>query len=107
MKKFRIEDMFRGWFIGDFEPTAFKTKNFEVGVGHHKKGEIWDKHYHKLATEITVILEGKVKINEEIYVKGDVFIIEPNEVVLPHFLEETRIVVVKTISDVIDKFILE
>ena len=107
MKKFRIEDMFRGWFIGDFEPTAFKTKNFEVGVVHHKKGEIWDKHYHKLATEITVILEGKVKINEEIYVKGDVFIIEPNEVVLPHFLEETRIVVVKTISDVNDKYIVE
>ena len=53
------------------------------------------------------VLEGKVKINEEIYVKGDVFIIEPNEVVLPHFLEETRIVVVKTISDVNDKYIVE
>ena len=23
MKKFRFEDMFRGWFVGDFEPTAF------------------------------------------------------------------------------------
>ena len=42
MKKFRFEDMKRGWFIGDFEPAAFKTKNFEVAVGHHKKGEIWN-----------------------------------------------------------------
>ena len=107
MDKFRFEDMKRGWFIGDFEPSAYKTKNFEVAVGHHKKGEIWDKHYHKLATEITVILEGKVKINDEFYVKGDVFVIEPDEIIHPHFIEETHIVVVKTISDVNDKYIVE
>ena len=29
MKKFRFEEMKRGWFIGDFEPTALKTKDFE------------------------------------------------------------------------------
>ena len=39
MKKFRIEDMSRGWFIGDFEPAAFKTKNFEVGKDITKKGK--------------------------------------------------------------------
>ncbi len=107
MKKFRFEDMKRGWFIGDFEPTAFKTKNFEVAVGHHKKGEVWDKHFHKLATEITLILEGKVKMNDEIFVKGDIFIIYPNEIVAPVFLEETDYVVVKTISDKNDKYIAE
>lgn len=107
MKKFRFEDMKRGWFIGDFDPVAFKTKNFEVGVGHHKKGDIWDKHCHKLATEITIILQGKVKINEEIFVKGDIFVIEPNEIVAPIFLEETDYVVVKTISDINDKYIVE
>jgi quercetin dioxygenase-like cupin family protein len=107
MKKFRIEDMTRGWFIGDFEPASFKTKNFEVGKGHHKKGEMWDKHYHKLATEITLILKGKVEINDEIFVQGDIFIIEKNEVVEPLFLEETEYVVVKTISDKDDKYIVE
>ena len=107
MKKFRFEDMKRGWIVGDFDPTAFKTKNFEVGIGHHKKGEIWDRHYHKLATEITLILEGKIKINEEIFVKGDIIIIEPNEIVEPLFLEETNYVVVKTISDINDKYIVE
>ncbi len=107
MKKIRFEDMKRGWFIGDFEPSAFKTKNFEVGVGHHQKGEVWDKHYHKLATEITLILKGKIKMNEEIFVKGDIFIIYPNEVVAPVFLEETDYVVIKTISDKNDKYIVE
>jgi quercetin dioxygenase-like cupin family protein len=107
MRKFRIEDMTRGWFIGDFDPVSFKTKNFEVGKGHHKKGETWDKHYHKLATEITLILKGKVKINDEIFVQGDIFIIEKNEVVEPLFLEETEYVVIKTISDKNDKYIVK
>jgi quercetin dioxygenase-like cupin family protein len=107
MDKFRFEDMKRGWFIGDFEPSAYKTKNFEVAVGHHKKGEIWDKHYHKIATEITLILEGKVQLDDEIFVKGDILIIYPNEVVSPIFLEETDYVVVKTISDKNDKYILK
>ena len=99
--------MSRGWFIGDFEPSALRTKNFEVGVGHHKKGEIWDKHYHKLATEITLILDGKIQINDEIFVKGDILIIDPNEVAAPVFLEETNYVVIKTISDKNDKHIVE
>ena len=107
MRKFRIENMKRGWFIGDFEPVALKTKDFEVGVGHHEKGEKWDKHFHKLATEITLILKGKVKINDEIFVKGDIFIIDKDEIVEPLFLEETDYVVVKTISDVNDKYIAE
>jgi hypothetical protein len=54
-----------------------------------------------------MILEGKVKMNEEIFVKGDIFVIDPNEVVAPVFLEETDYVVVKTISDVNDKYIAE
>ena len=28
-----------GWFVGDFLPTAFKTKNFEVSYKLHKKNE--------------------------------------------------------------------
>jgi hypothetical protein len=44
-----INRMFRGWFIGDFEPSVLKTKNFEVGVLIHKKGELWPKHFHKEA----------------------------------------------------------
>ena len=39
MKIKKINDMWRGWFIGDFEPSVLKTKEFEVGVLTHKKGE--------------------------------------------------------------------
>ena len=30
MEIHKIKDMIGGWFVGDFEPTAYKTKDFEV-----------------------------------------------------------------------------
>ena len=29
MKIMKLNDMKQGWFVGDFEPTAYKTKDFE------------------------------------------------------------------------------
>ena len=96
-----------GWFVGNFEPSVFKTENFEVGYLEHKKGDLWDKHYHKHATEISLIVRGRVKVNDEIYSKGDIFIIEPNETVDPLFLEDTEVVVVKAPSIMNDKYVVE
>ena len=96
-----------GWFIGDFEPSVLRTKKFEVGYAKHKKNDPWDKHYHKLANEITLVVRGKVKINNQIYSEGDIFLIEPNEVVDPEFLEDVEFIIIKTPSDVNDKYIVE
>ena len=59
MDVLRIEDMKGGWFIGNFEPTAWKTEAFEAAVHDYKKGEQKEPHYHKLGTEINLLLEGK------------------------------------------------
>lgn len=106
MKKFSYADMKGGWFIGDFEPSAYKTKNFEAAYVKHKKNTPWPKHYHKKGTEITLIIKGKLKINDEIYSEGDILIVYPNEVVDPTFLEDVEFIVVKTVSDVNDKYIV-
>ena len=58
MKTFRLEDMKGGWFVGDFMPTCFKTKEFEVACKHYKKGDVEEKHVHKIATEVTLIVVG-------------------------------------------------
>lgn len=107
MQKIKFKEMKGGWFIGNFEPSAFKTKNFEVAYTKHKKNSPWPKHYHKKATEITLIVKGKVKINDEVFSEGDLLVVNPNEIVDPTFLEDVEFVVVKTISDVNDKYILE
>jgi len=104
MKLLKLKTMTRGWLIGDFEPSIFRTNNFEVGVLTHKKGENWAEHYHKIATEYNVLLKGKMKINETLIIEGDIFIIEPNETALPEFIENCTVLCIKVPSVIGDKY---
>lgn len=87
-----------GWFIGNFEPTAYKTENFEVNYRIHKANEEWDHHYHTTVTEINLLVKGKMKIQNTILETGDIFIIEPYEITDPEFIEDCEVVCVKTPS---------
>lgn len=102
----KLEDMTRGWFIGDFEPSVLRTKQFEVGVLAHKKGEYWAEHYHKIATEINILLKGNMSVNGIHINEGDIFVIEPNETAAPTFYEDCVVLCVKTPSVIGDKFIV-
>ncbi len=79
MKLFRLEDMIKGWFVGNFKPTILSTVDVEVAVKKYKAGDYENSHYHKIATEITVITEGQVKMNGVTYDSGSIIVIEPNE----------------------------
>tara|TARA_A100000172_G_scaffold80681_1_gene70939 strand:+ start:1096 stop:1416 length:321 start_codon:yes stop_codon:yes gene_type:complete len=106
MKVHKIKDMTGGWFIGNFSPNVFKTKNFEVGYHVHKKGDPTQNHYHKQSTEINVITKGKMIVNNQHLKKGDIFIFEPYEVSEAKFLEDTELIVVRNASLPKDKFII-
>ena len=106
MEKFSFIDMKGGWFVGDFKPSAFQTKNFEVAFVKHTKGQKWDTHYHKKSTEITLVTKGKIKINNEVFISGDIFVIFPNEIAAPQFLEDSEVIVIKTPSYINDKYII-
>jgi quercetin dioxygenase-like cupin family protein len=95
MKQARLEDMTKGWFVGDFEPTVIKTNEVEVSVKEYRKGDREGRHYHKLATEITVISFGRVRMNGVEYRKGDIIVIEPLESTDFEALEDTITTVVK------------
>jgi len=100
------KDMIGGWFVGDFEPTAYKTKDFEVSYKTHPKGEIWDNHYHKVATEINYLIRGKMNLSGTALEEGDIFVLHPGEVAVPEFLTDCELVVVKTPSIKGDKYII-
>ena len=104
MKIDKIDDMVGGWFIGDFEPSTLKRKDFEVGYKFHKKGEQWPVHYHKIGTEITYLIRGKMIIQNQLLTSGDVFTIYPNEIADPQFLEDCEVVIIKTPSVPGDKY---
>ncbi len=79
MKTAKLSDMTKGWFVGNFEPTLYKTNDVETAVKSYKAGDHEATHYHKIATEITVIISGTVKINGIEYSQGDIIVMEPNE----------------------------
>lgn len=95
MKLQKLEEMIKGWFVGDFEPTVLKTGEVEVAVKEYRKGDREGRHFHKLATEITVISCGRVRMNSAEYIKGDIIVIEPFESTDFEALEDTITTVVK------------
>ena len=107
MKVTKLDDMVKGWFVGNFEPSLIPTNDVEVAVKIYKKGDAEDTHYHKIATEITVVVSGKVKMNDTVYNQGDIITIEPNESTDFEALEDTVCTVVKYPGASNDKYLGE
>jgi quercetin dioxygenase-like cupin family protein len=103
MKITRLSDYVRGWIVGDFEPSILRTKDFEVGLLTHKKGEEWPKHIHELATEYNVLVQGKMRVNGQYIYEGEVFVIEKGEAAKPEFFEDCLVLVIKVPSVIGDK----
>lgn len=108
MKISNLDNMKGGWFIGNFDPSLFKTSYFEISVKRYNKGDYESRHCHKVATEYTVIISGRVKMNDIIYKQGDIIIMEPGESTDFLCLEDgTANVVVKVPCIYNDKYIVE
>ena len=107
MKKYKLQDMVGGWFIGNFDPSLLKTEDVEVAVKDYKIGSYEDRHFHKIAKEITVIVKGKVLMNGVEYKQGDIIVIEPGESTDFEVLEETITTVVKIPGATNDKYLLD
>lgn len=103
--KSNLKDFEKGWFVGNFNPSLYKTNDVEVAVKKYKKGDFEEVHYHKIATEITVIVSGKVKMNELILSEGDVLVIPPFCATDFKALEDTVTTVTKLPGANNDKYI--
>ena len=105
MKTAKLSDMTKGWFIGNFSPTLLKTNDCEVAVKSYKKGDYEEAHYHKIATEYTVIISGRVRMNGVEYQAGDIVVMEPSESTDFECLEDNTVnVVVKIPGANSDKY---
>ena len=101
----QISDFKGGWYIGDFEPTLHRTQEFEVSVKKHPKGEIWPKHFHKIAKEYNYLISGAMTVNGLNIGPGELFIVPPNVSVVPTFHEDCEIVCVKVPGPINDKYL--
>lgn len=107
MDALKLENMIKGWFVGDFEPTALTTRACEVGIKKYKAGERERSHYHKIATEITVVVSGSIKMANAEWHEGDIIVLSPNEVTDFEALTDAITVVVKHPGAQNDKYIAD
>lgn len=107
MKLDKLKDMFRGWVVGNFDPSLWKTDDVEVAVKTYKNGDYEEKHYHKIATEITIIGKGRVKMNGVEYVSGDIITIQPNEATDFLVIDDTITTVIKFPCVKDDKYLVK
>lgn len=79
MRVDRLDRMVRGWFVGDFEPTLYETGDVEIAVKHYEEGEHEQRHYHAIATELTVVVSGTARIAGREVAAGEIVVLEPGE----------------------------
>jgi hypothetical protein len=105
MRVLQLKDMKKGWFVGNFSPSALLSEDFEVGVKKYNAGDYEVSHYHRIATEITVIVEGAVKMNGNTYLSGTIVIVEPGQSTDFLAITNTITTVIKYPSIINDKYL--
>lgn len=99
-----IKNFFKGWLVGDFEPSLFKNKEIEIGLKTYKAGDKEKKHVHKISTEYTIVIFGVIKMLNSIYTDGDIIIIPPNKENEFECIKDASLLVIKTPSVIGDKY---
>jgi len=79
IKRYQLDQFTKGWFVGNFNPTILPTDAVEVAVKHYHAGQVETPHYHKVATELTLIVSGRVRMSGEEVGPGEIIRIEPGQ----------------------------
>jgi quercetin dioxygenase-like cupin family protein len=99
-----LDDMVRGWFVGDFEPSVIRMPEAEVAVQRFRAGDIEAEHHHRAAVEVTVIVSGRAIMCGREVTAGDILVLPPGTATSFQALEDTVTAVVKTPSVLGDKY---
>jgi mannose-6-phosphate isomerase-like protein (cupin superfamily) len=95
LERHALEQFTKGWFVGAFEPTLIATDVVEVAVKHYRAGEAEATHHHKVATELTVVVAGRVRMSGEEIGAGEIIRIAPGQATDFEALTDATTVVVK------------
>jgi hypothetical protein len=107
MRSDKLENMVKGWFVGNFTPTLYQTNDVEVAVKSYLAGAKEEWHYHKIATELTVIISGEVEMCDRRFGAGEIIVMEPGEGTSFAAITDVTTVVVKVPGANNDKYLKE
>jgi len=100
----RLNEMVKGWFVGKFTPSAYSTDACEVAVKYYKEEDKEAMHKHLVATEITVVLNGRLRMRGQEWQTGDIVVLAPGEETDFEALTDCATVVVKVPGALGDKY---
>ena len=95
MFKSNVMEYKNGWLLGNFSPALIQTNDFEVCVKSFKVGDCEASHYQVIATEITVVLSGKVRMGEVLLTEDEILVVEPGEVIDFEALTDCKVLGIK------------
>jgi mannose-6-phosphate isomerase-like protein (cupin superfamily) len=95
LERHRLEKFTKGWFVGNFSPTLMPSDAAEVSIKHYRAGESESSHHHKVATELTAIVSGRVRMSGEEIGAGEIVKIYPGQSTDFTALTDVTTVVVK------------
>jgi hypothetical protein len=108
MQKYNIsQGGARGWFIGSFPEALVQTDDFEVCYQQDCQTYPQADHYHKVITEVQLIIRGRMIINDQEFGPGDICVLNPGEEYRSQYLEPTDVVAIKFPSIPGDKYLLD
>lgn len=107
MKQRRLDEMTRGWFIGDFAPTVHRSSAVEVAIKHYVEGDLEPLHLHRIATELTAVIAGRVRMGDRELGAGDIVELAPGEASDFEALTDATVVAVKLPAVPGDKYLVE
>ncbi len=77
IEKFLLSDFKLGWVVGNFSPSLMKSDQVEVAVKYFKSGEVEPSHKQLVATELTIVVSGTIRLAENTYSEGEIIKIDP------------------------------
>lgn len=99
-----VDNFIKGWLVGDFKPSIINSKDIEVGLKYYKKGDKETSHVHKIITEYTIVVSGKIRMNNKVYSEKEIVEILPNTLTDFESLEDSITLVIKSPSIPSDKY---
>ena len=107
MRCFNINESFKGWFVGNFSSSILRTDTFEVALKRYHSGDCEQKHVHRVATEITLVVEGTILMNGVSIATGQAIRLDPGEPCAFSAVTDATTIVIKTPSTLNDKFFVD
>lgn len=107
MTRHRLDEMVRGWFVGDFEPVVERSAEVEVAIKRYAAGDAEARHVHRVATELTAVVAGTVRMDGQELHAGDILRLEPGEPSDFYAITDAVVVAVKLPAVAGDRYLVE